>query len=332
MKLSVVIPAFNASGWITRCLDHLRAALLAAEVSDCEVLVIDDGSTDTTAAEARSVQGIPVKVISTPNQGRFRAREVGASEATGTHILFLDSRVFLGHDSLKFVLPYLSDPSTSLWTAHVEAETRHNAIARFWRCIETVFWRRYFRNPRMTSFGHDEFDYYPKGTTALIGPSDLLRRAIAAFEPTVADWRKVNDDTALLRYALNESEIHISPGYSCTYNARTSFKAFLKHANHRGAVLIDGFLRPGTRLNIPIRLVLATAPLALLAAVILWEWALLLLVVVPLLIGLLCRALGARTRDVAVLAVLFWPFAAYYLAGMYWGLFLRLRGRPINPV
>jgi len=330
VRLSVVIPAYNASGWISRSLGHLSVALHAAGIPEAEVLVVDDGSTDGTAEEARSVSGLNLSVLTTQNQGRFRARELGASTVSGTHILFLDSRVFIHEDSIKFVLPHLADPSSSLWTADVHAQTRGNPIARFWRCIETVFWRRYFRNRRTTSFGEDEFDYFPKGTTALIGPADLLRRAIAAFEPTVSDWRKVNDDTALLRYALQETRIHISPQYSCTYNARTTISAFVKHANHRGAVLIDGFLRPGTRLNLPIRFVLALVPFAIILAVLLWQLALAAIVLLPLIIATGCIMLGARLADAAILAVLFWPFAVYYLAGMYWGLWLRLRGRSVT--
>jgi len=330
VRLSVVIPAFNASGWISRSLGHLATALKIAGIPDAEVLVVDDGSTDDTAAEARTATELNLTVLTTKNQGRFRARELGASTVSGTHILFLDSRVFIHKESIRFVLPYLSDPATSLWTADVHAQTKGNPIARFWRCIETVFWRRYFRNRQTTSFGEEEFDYFPKGTTALIGPTDLLRRSIAAFQPTVSDWRKVNDDTALLRYALNETRIHISPHYSCTYNARTTLRAFLKHANHRGAVLIDGFLRPGTRLNIPIRVVLVLAPLAFAAGLVMWKLALVALIALPLAVGAGCVALGARPRDAIVLAGLFWPFVAYYLAGMYWGVWLRLRGRTIN--
>ena len=80
---------------------------------------------------------------------------------------------FLDESSLKFVLPFLSAESTSLWTAHVNAHTEGNSIARFWRAIETIFWRRYMVKPSTTSFGIEDFDYFPKGTTALITPVKL---------------------------------------------------------------------------------------------------------------------------------------------------------------
>lgn len=326
VNLSVVIPAFNSTGWITQCLVNLERSLSFAGATNVQVVVVDDGSTDDTAQEAENFASLNVKVIRQQNLGRFIARKVGLQQCHGSHVLFLDTRVFLDESSLKFVLPFLSAESSSLWTAHVNANTEGNPIARFWRAIETLFWRRYMLNPSTTSYGIDDFDYYPKGTTALIAPMGLISDAINIFEPTVTDWRKVNDDTALLRYAAERTQINISPHYSCTYNARTSFKEFLKHANHRGSVLIDGYLRRGTRLNVPIWSVLVMFPFAFVVAVINWKVGLLGSVVAPGFLYFLTRVLGVRNKDSLMLSALSWPFATFYLAGMYWGLWLKFKG------
>ena len=323
-KLSIVIPAFNSSGWITQCLEHLSAALKHAQISDSEVIVVDDGSTDGTGQEAQRFPGLPIHLVSQENQGRFLARENGLAKCSGSHVLFLDTRVFLAETSLTFVLPFLNEANSSLWTAHVEANTTGNPIARFWRAIESIFWRRYMKNPTTTSFGLEDFDYYPKGTTALIAPAGLIREAITAFRPTVTDWRKVNDDTALLRYAAERTRINISPQYACTYNARTNLKAFLHHANHRGSVLIDGYLRKGTRLNIPIWGVLLLAPIGLALSLMFWELAVGALVLIPIALLVFVSILGINKIDAMVLAGLFWPFSISYLCGMYWGVWLKV--------
>jgi glycosyltransferase involved in cell wall biosynthesis len=70
-KLSVIIPAFNEESAIQTTLEELVAAL-----PDAEIIVIDDGSTDQTAAFARSVAG--VRVVS-----HGRNRGYGASLKTG---------------------------------------------------------------------------------------------------------------------------------------------------------------------------------------------------------------------------------------------------------
>ena len=323
-KLSIVIPAFNSSGWITQCLEHLSAALKNAQISDAEVIVVDDGSTDGTGQEAQRFPGLPIHLVSQENQGRFLARENGLAKCSGSHVLFLDTRVFLAETSLTFVLPFLNEANSSLWTAHVEANTTGNPIARFWRAIESIFWRRYMKNPTTTSFGLEDFDYYPKGTTALIAPAGLIREAITAFRPTVTDWRKVNDDTALLRYAAERTRINISPQYACTYNARTNLKAFLHHANHRGSVLIDGYLRKGTRLNIPIWGVLLLAPIGLALSLMFWELAVGALVLIPIALFVFVSILGINKIDAMVLAGLFWPFSISYLCGMHWGVWLKV--------
>ena len=323
-KLSIVIPAFNSAGWITQCLEHLSVALKYAQISDAEVIVVDDGSTDGTGQEAQIFLGLAIHLVSQENQGRFLARENGLAKCSGSHVLFLDTRVFLAETSLTFVLPFLNEANSSLWTAHVEANTTGNPIARFWRAIESIFWRRYMKNPTTTSFGLEDFDYYPKGTTALIAPAGLIREAITAFRPTVTDWRKVNDDTALLRYAAERTRINISPQYACTYNARTNLKAFLHHANHRGSVLIDGYLRKGTRLNIPIWGVLLLAPIGLALSLMFWELAVGALVLIPIALFVFVSILGINKIDAMVLAGLFWPFAISYLCGMYWGVWLKV--------
>jgi glycosyltransferase involved in cell wall biosynthesis len=327
VSLSVVIPAYNAAGWISQCLQHLFKSIYEAELADVQVIVVDDGSTDTTAEEAENFDNDKVRVIRQVNQGRFLARKHGLEVSSGSHVLFLDTRVFLHPSSLKFVKPFLDNPNTSLWTAHVEANTENNPIARFWRGIETIFWRGYMTNPTTTSYGVDEFDYYPKGTTALIVPVALIKEAIDAFVPTVTDWRKVNDDTALLRYTVAQTNINISPQYSCTYNARTNLRAFVRHANHRGSVLIDGYLRKGTRLNVPIWLTLMLAPFLIAGGLIWWVVGVLGFVFAPIMLLVLSLILGVRTKDSLVLAGLFWPFAVSYLCGMYWGVILKIRGQ-----
>ena len=83
--VTVVIPALDREDMIGEAL----ASVLAQGYEPLEVVVVDDGSTDGTAATAASYPG--VRVISTPNQGVAQARNEGVAAATGTLITFLDS-------------------------------------------------------------------------------------------------------------------------------------------------------------------------------------------------------------------------------------------------
>jgi glycosyltransferase involved in cell wall biosynthesis len=85
-RISVVIAAFNAERYLRQTLDSVLAQSLPA----LEVLVVDDGSRDSTAALAASY-GAPVRVLQQPNQGVGRARNRGIREARGTHVCFIDA-------------------------------------------------------------------------------------------------------------------------------------------------------------------------------------------------------------------------------------------------
>ena len=85
MKLSIIIPAYNAEAYLPQCLD----SILAQKHQGCEVIVVDDGSTDGTAALLERYPD--VKVVHQENQGMSTARNRGLDEARGEYILFVDS-------------------------------------------------------------------------------------------------------------------------------------------------------------------------------------------------------------------------------------------------
>ena len=87
--VSVVIPAFNAS-------KHVHAAIescLGQTLTNIEILVVDDGSVDATAAIVRRYAGDPrMKLIElATNRGVSGARNVAINHATGTWIATLDA-------------------------------------------------------------------------------------------------------------------------------------------------------------------------------------------------------------------------------------------------
>jgi glycosyltransferase involved in cell wall biosynthesis len=89
-RVSVVVPARNASDTIGRALDALAAQELD---HPWEVVVVDDASDDDTAAIARSAPG-PVKVVSEGRLGAAEARNRGVAEARGAVLAFTDADCF----------------------------------------------------------------------------------------------------------------------------------------------------------------------------------------------------------------------------------------------
>jgi glycosyltransferase involved in cell wall biosynthesis len=94
--ISIIIPVLNGEKFIA---DAIRRALGQDCDRPVEVIVVDDGSTDGTAAAAARFDG--VTLISTPNGGQSAARNVGIARATGDYLVFLDHDDILVPGSLR---------------------------------------------------------------------------------------------------------------------------------------------------------------------------------------------------------------------------------------
>jgi GT2 family glycosyltransferase len=84
LKLSIIIPAYNAEATLAECLE----ACMAQTHPDCEIIVVDDGSMDRTAEIAKDFD---VQYVHQENAGPAAARNNGARIASGDVIALTDS-------------------------------------------------------------------------------------------------------------------------------------------------------------------------------------------------------------------------------------------------
>jgi glycosyltransferase involved in cell wall biosynthesis len=246
-SLSIVMPVYNEAAHLPATIDALVAAVDGSDFV-AELIVVDDGSTDGSVDVARTALAgrMPIRVVAQPNRGRFLARRAGLGAARDEFVLLLDGRVRIDEDALRFVKPHLEE-GERVWTSHVHVVDGGSPFGVFWRLLAELAWSDYFDEPRTTSFGADEFDRFPKGTTCLLAPRELLLEAAEAFQSRYADPRFANDDTPLLRWIAEREPIHISPEYASWYTPRTELSSFVRHAYHRGIVFLDGHGRPSSR-------------------------------------------------------------------------------------
>ncbi len=89
-RFSVIIPVFNGEAFVARAIESALAQTLPAH----EIIVIDDGSTDDTAAVVArfaAAKAPLVRYLHQPNAGVSAARNAGASAASGDWLAFLDA-------------------------------------------------------------------------------------------------------------------------------------------------------------------------------------------------------------------------------------------------
>jgi len=87
MRISFVIPAFNAEG----TLEETLRSVCAQSIDEWEAIVVDDGSTDGTARVADACADDRVTLVRQENRGLAGARNAGLSRATGEVVAFLDA-------------------------------------------------------------------------------------------------------------------------------------------------------------------------------------------------------------------------------------------------
>jgi glycosyltransferase involved in cell wall biosynthesis len=324
-SLSVVMPVHNEAEHLPATVDALAEAVSRADF-DAELVLVDDGSTDGSADVVRDALAdrLPLRVVTQPNRGRFEARRAGLAAATGQDVLLLDGRVRIHAGALAFVRPRI-EAGERVWASHVHVVDGGNPFGVFWRLLAELAWSDYFDDPRTTSFDAESFDRYPKGTTCLIAPRELLVAATEAFRSAYADPRNANDDTLLLCWIVERTRIHVSPENASSYTPRTDVSHFVRHAYHRGIVFLDGHGRPSSRF-FPV--VVGFYPVSAM-----WALAALRrkLLVPATIVGLSAAAGGfamtrGRTREEATALALATPvYVAGHGAGMWAGLMLLAR-------
>lgn len=96
IKVSIIVPVYNAEGYIEKCLD----SLIAQTLKEIEIIAIDDGSTDNTSKLLMKYKD-RIKIIHQKNKGVASARNRGLKEAKGEYIAFVDSDDWVNEDMLK---------------------------------------------------------------------------------------------------------------------------------------------------------------------------------------------------------------------------------------
>lgn len=126
IRVSVIVPAFNAARTIGACLEAIRASV----DEQTEILVVDDGSADETPELARRAGAA---VCQQSRQGPAAARNCGAAAAGGDILVFVDSDVIIHADAIgRMVAALDSDPRlTAVFGSYDSSPRVDGPVARY---------------------------------------------------------------------------------------------------------------------------------------------------------------------------------------------------------
>lgn len=102
-RVSIIIPCYNAAPWLAQTLESALAQTWPAT----EIIVVNDGSRDTSLAVAQTFAARGVRVIDQPNRGASAARNHGLRVARGDYIQFLDADDLLAPDKIALQMAAL---------------------------------------------------------------------------------------------------------------------------------------------------------------------------------------------------------------------------------
>ena len=98
-KVSLVVPIYNSSKYLNKCID----SLVNQTLKDIEIILINDGSTDKSEKVIKEYKDKRIKYISKKNEGIGKTRNRGIKEATGEYIAFVDSDDYLNEHFCEYM-------------------------------------------------------------------------------------------------------------------------------------------------------------------------------------------------------------------------------------
>lgn len=127
VPISIIVPAYNASATLSRCLE----AIHASSVPGMEIIVVDDGSSDSTCAIAKE---FGVRLLQTGSrQGPAGARNQGVEHANGEILMFIDADVVVQETTIqKVVERFRKHPEiAAIFGSYDESPSEPNFLSQY---------------------------------------------------------------------------------------------------------------------------------------------------------------------------------------------------------
>ena len=124
--ISIIVPIYNAEKYLNRCID----SLVNQTKKELEIILINDGSTDSSEDIINSYKDSRIKHFSNKNQGIGKTRNFGLKKATGKYIMFCDSDDYLEKDTCEEMFKKIEEDNLDLVICDFFIETDQGKIKK----------------------------------------------------------------------------------------------------------------------------------------------------------------------------------------------------------
>ena len=198
--VSIIVPAFNEATGIERCVKSLAGSRYPGEL---EVIVVDDGSTDGTAAIAQRLRLPCVRVMRQPNSGKPAALNRALVASSHGIVVTVDADTVFERDTLAHLVQRFSDPAVGAISGNTKVGNRKGLVGR-WQHIEYVMGfnldRRMYEVLGCMPTVPGAIGAFRREALADIGGisgSTLAEDTDITLEIGRAGWRVVHEDSAI---------------------------------------------------------------------------------------------------------------------------------------
>ncbi|HEX3538840.1 MAG TPA: bifunctional polysaccharide deacetylase/glycosyltransferase family 2 protein [Acidimicrobiales bacterium] len=231
--VTIVVPAYNEAAGIEACV----RSLAGSRYPTVEVIVVNDGSTDATAAIVEGLQLPNVTLISQANAGKSEALNTGIRHASHDIVVTVDGDTSFEPDTLRWLVQPFADPKVGAVSGNTKVGNRRRLLGR-WQHIEYVMG---FNLDRRL---YDVLDCMPTVPGAIgafrrqvldeiggISADTLAEDTDVTMATTRAGWRVVYEERAV---AWTEAPASLSELWKQRY--RWSYGTMQAMWKHRGAI------------------------------------------------------------------------------------------------
>ncbi|HEV7687037.1 MAG TPA: glycosyltransferase family 2 protein, partial [Acidimicrobiia bacterium] len=131
--VSIIVPAYNEEVGIAAAV----LSLVGNDYPTLEVIVVDDGSTDGTAAAVAAIGDSRVTLIRRPNAGKPAALNTGIAAARHDIVVMVDGDTIFEADTIRHLVAPMADPTVGAVAGNTKVGNRRGLLGR-WQHVEYV--------------------------------------------------------------------------------------------------------------------------------------------------------------------------------------------------